>query len=511
MEPQLIDVDMAERPKISVSMIVKNEERYLRGCLESVKSAADEIVIVDTGSSDGTISIAEEYGASVYNYDWSDDFSAARNYALSKSSGEWILYLDADERLSESSLLELKRLTADDRSAGFKCTVKSLDHKRGKPHQMRYVRLFRNGKEIKFTGRVHEQIESSLLAAGYKVLGSDIEILHLGYNVEEEEVLRKARRNLKLLLEDYKKSNSPYDAFQLGNTYNILKEYDTAREYFEEATGSSLLKSEYRAYAYLNLSDYELKNHNLEKALTFAEEGLSLDTGGVLLNLLAADINFRLNKGGKAVQHCREAYRLNRELNSGLNKSDLAVELKPEAILSKGIYYSLLTGSGDSADYFLSEFCAEDKKLCELLKNILDQKKVPEIMPVQLEEMITDDSLDLFLLILENYNDKASALEILNKLNKKFEGSSKFHKTLGVLYSENKLFDDAVREFRISLRAEVKDPSAIFYYISVLIESNKYQEIPDLLIFAEREFSNVPEFNQRFKILKEKLKGVLKV
>ena len=95
--------------KITLSMIVKNEERYLRECLESVKDIVSEIVIVDTGSTDSTIKIAKDYGAKLYSFGWINDFSAARNFALSKSTGDWILYLDADERLSENSKNELIR------------------------------------------------------------------------------------------------------------------------------------------------------------------------------------------------------------------------------------------------------------------------------------------------------------------------------------------------------------------------------------------------------------------
>ena len=76
---------------ISLSMIVKNEEKYLRDCLESVKGVVDEIILVDTGSTDSTVRIAQEYGAKIFNFEWINDFSAARNYSLDQCSGDWIL------------------------------------------------------------------------------------------------------------------------------------------------------------------------------------------------------------------------------------------------------------------------------------------------------------------------------------------------------------------------------------------------------------------------------------
>lgn len=88
--------------KLSLSMIVKNEERFLPGCLESVKGLVDEIVIVDTGSTDGTKKIAESCRAKIIDFKWCDDFSAARNESLRHVTGDWVLYLDADERLDKS-------------------------------------------------------------------------------------------------------------------------------------------------------------------------------------------------------------------------------------------------------------------------------------------------------------------------------------------------------------------------------------------------------------------------
>src|SRR5436190_22371274 len=89
--------------KLSLCMIVKNESKHLANCLESVDGVVDEIIIVDTGSTDNTIEIAEKYGAKVFHYKWHDDFGAARNEALKYASGDWVLVLDADEVLSDES------------------------------------------------------------------------------------------------------------------------------------------------------------------------------------------------------------------------------------------------------------------------------------------------------------------------------------------------------------------------------------------------------------------------
>jgi glycosyltransferase involved in cell wall biosynthesis len=184
-------------------MIVKNEEKYLADCLESVKSVVDHIVIVDTGSTDNTLEIAKSYNADVYHFDWVDDFSAARNFALSRSASDWILYLDADERLDKNSHNLLKKIVADDEKLGVRCKIYNIDEINKKPKIQNSTRLFKYSNKIKFTGKAHEQIESSLLENGYKIIDSDLWINHLGYNIDKNGLVKKAERNLKLLIAEY--------------------------------------------------------------------------------------------------------------------------------------------------------------------------------------------------------------------------------------------------------------------------------------------------------------------
>ena len=95
---------------LSLCMIVKDEGKFLEGCLESVKNFVDEIVIVDTGSTDNTIQIAEKFGAKVVKHNWDNSFSEARNVSLKHATKDWILVLDADERISEKDLAKIKEL-----------------------------------------------------------------------------------------------------------------------------------------------------------------------------------------------------------------------------------------------------------------------------------------------------------------------------------------------------------------------------------------------------------------
>src|SRR4030066_1633675 len=94
----------SSRPTISVCMIVKNEEKFLAQCLKSVKDATDEIIIVDTGSADKTVEIAQSFGAKVYHHPWRNSFSEARNHSISYAVCDWILQIDADESLEQADI-----------------------------------------------------------------------------------------------------------------------------------------------------------------------------------------------------------------------------------------------------------------------------------------------------------------------------------------------------------------------------------------------------------------------
>src|SRR4030066_756382 len=98
------------RPTISACMIVKNEEKFLAQCLKSIKDAVDEIIIVDTGSTDNTVEIAQSFGAKVYHHPWRNSFSEARNHSLSYATCDWILQIDADEALEQSDIPLLHKL-----------------------------------------------------------------------------------------------------------------------------------------------------------------------------------------------------------------------------------------------------------------------------------------------------------------------------------------------------------------------------------------------------------------
>lgn len=203
------------RAGISLCMIVKNERGNLASCLKSVLSLVDEIIIVDTGSNDGTPEIARDFTSHVFHFNWCNDFSAARNVSLSKATQPWILILDADERFEKSSLDWFQSDWDHPDVDGYFVTIRNKV-KQGNPEIIhRVVRLFRNRKNLRFERSIHEIVPIAEQKTGL----SDLQILHLGY-ADEGKNPERHRRNEAMLLE-FKKQNAhlPSADFYLAQHY----------------------------------------------------------------------------------------------------------------------------------------------------------------------------------------------------------------------------------------------------------------------------------------------------
>lgn len=199
--PPAIQSPQSAIQKLSVCLIVKNEEKFLGQCLKSVRSIAAQIVVVDTGSTDRTVEIAREFGAEVHAFAWCDDFSAARNAALEQAIGDWVLMLDADEELSAAGLEQLK--TALNAASVMAWRLPIVDVGREADGCSYVPRLFRNAPGLFYVGRVHEQIFSSIEVRrgewGLENRVGDATLIHHGYTAEMTRDRNKIERNLKLL------------------------------------------------------------------------------------------------------------------------------------------------------------------------------------------------------------------------------------------------------------------------------------------------------------------------
>lgn len=213
-------------PTLSLCMIVKNEEEYIRSALESVKDAVDEIVIVDTGSTDNTKGICACYTDKIYDLEWKEDFSEARNFSLEKAAGDWILWLDADERLViKDKKAFQKRLNKPDSKAYSIKLLHFMESEKEEDKQYCiswHIKLFKRSESFCFQGAIHEKLsrEDGAVPEAENI-GNCVEIYHYGYG--NRHLKEKSIRNLHILSreKDVRGDNPWLDYFVAAELYRL--------------------------------------------------------------------------------------------------------------------------------------------------------------------------------------------------------------------------------------------------------------------------------------------------
>ncbi|KLU62985.1 SPBc2 prophage-derived glycosyltransferase SunS [Peptococcaceae bacterium CEB3] len=203
---------------LSLCLITRDEEQSLPACLESIRDLAAEIIVVDTGSRDETIQIAAAAGARIFHFPWSGDFSAARNYALSQAHGDWVLVLDADERLQVVEHTTLRGLLDNEGADGYYLEIQN-SLAPGLVSHDKAVRLFRNKPCYRFRGAIHEQIAPSILEYGgpERLACAPLVLLHEGYTPEKMKLKRKSERNIEILERELRlQPDDPFLLYCLG-------------------------------------------------------------------------------------------------------------------------------------------------------------------------------------------------------------------------------------------------------------------------------------------------------
>ena len=200
---------------LSGALIVRDESRVLGECLASIRDVVDEIVVVDTGSIDDTADIARDYGARVIHHAWRNDFAEARNVALDAAAGEWILYVDADERLSRADRPAVERLLSGAREVAFRLL---LQPDAASTTYLEY-RLWRQDPRIRFRGQIHEKVTPAIGAVaqadGRPISDCGFLLTHVGY---EGSQVHKHRRNLPLL-----RAELPREPDNLFNRHHLAR------------------------------------------------------------------------------------------------------------------------------------------------------------------------------------------------------------------------------------------------------------------------------------------------
>lgn len=376
-------------------MIVKDEEDMLEDCLLSVKDLADEIIIADTGSSDGTVSIARGMGAKVYSYPWDGSFSRARNFSMEKAGHEWILLLDADERMvgeDKAKLLDFIQTTDLD-GAHFK-----VYNFVGKNNSRQYtlhnaLRLIRNNGIYHFRGDIHEQItnvDGRPLPGRFAI--TEIAIHHLGYLDSVVAKKEKRRRNLPLLMEELaKKPDDPFTLFNLGNEYMAVKDYHKALEFFNRAR---LYYKHYEAYAphllFRSAMCYYSLNQYSEAVKTLGQ-GLEIFPGCTDMEFLKGLIYMDWRRDTLAIESFEKALAMG-EPHPTLRFSEGCATIRP--MLSMALVYERQHHYSRAADCYLKAI-GMDNRLYNALYNVAKVWRRMLMEPADIEVRLAKFFADL--------------------------------------------------------------------------------------------------------------------
>lgn len=245
--------------KISACVIVKNEEHNIGRWLDNMLKLADDIVVVDTGSQDCTVDLVRERGIEPYYFEWCNDFAVAKNYAISKAKGDWILFLDADEYFDEQSIMAfsavMQKYHRKKEIGAILCRLIDIDsdNKNMVRGGMLQVRIFRNVPQIAYVGAIHERLQ---VLEGNFVMQycKTFVIYHTGYS--SSIVKQKAARNLAILLEKEKENaDGKYGNLDLyiADAYFALAKYEESFEYARKAVKANIGSLGNPGHAYKNL------------------------------------------------------------------------------------------------------------------------------------------------------------------------------------------------------------------------------------------------------------------
>ncbi len=449
--------------KLSLCMIVKNEEKNIKDCLENIKDVVDEIIIVDTGSEDKTPWIAKEMGAKVYNFKWCNDFSAARNESIKHAKGEYIIYIDADDRISQKDakkIYELKNHLPKDKNVAyaFKIIIPSPEGVFSSAYQ---IRLFPNISGVKFEFPIHEQIVPSLKRKGIKGMFTDIKIEHKGY-IDLDTLKKKANRNLnilkKMLTED---PNNWFSHYFLAQTYEVLEEEQLAELHLKASLTEDCKRLDENWFIgasikYSNLLKRKGNNKEAKDILLSLEEEF---TENDIVKFFTAEIYME-------ERDYKEA--LNRYFSINPAKLSLVtIPMDEESIRYK--YYLHLGECNEKLGY--SKMALDAYKRAWKLANSDDLKK--ESIMKLIDLLIKMDKLDESVMYIEEYI--------------KFEPSARLYNLLALGYIKMKEYEKAKNSLEKAISI---DPS----YISAKL---RLAEV----------YMNIKEFNDAEKILSEILQN----
>ncbi len=499
---------------LSLCMIVKNEEDTLARCLESVKDIVDEMIIVDTGSTDATLKIAESYGARTFFYKWDNSFARARNFSLEKASKDWILIMDADDELKSEDKDKVINLITDSNSKLNAYFGETLSYSGDTPDSNIYsnlnIRFIKNGKGYKFTGGIHEQIVPGIEDANKEgFLGIvDIKFYHYGYLKKTVDLKNKRKRNMEIIEQMLKENpNNCFMLYNMGVEYCAKGEYLEAINYLNKSYenfdpalgfGSKLILKMISCYEVL---------HKLDKCLALIEQGLKYYPRCTDFEFYRASIFYGQKKYSCAIESAKKC----------ISIGEAPVFLREiKGVGTYRAYYLLGIIYFDIGDYDEAYICYD--KALRLNSEFTDAIfKISEVMVIK--NTPVDEMQKKFEGYFNGHNDEKKSLllskvfYIQNRFDiayKYAEEAESFKKNLLKVWLYKGLYLFYQRNFKEALESLYKVNRGEGYnnsiYCSILCEifNENYEQADKLLEITEK--FNEPEETMVYKTFKDIIK-----
>lgn len=441
-------------PTISACMMVKNEEDFLPQCLESISGFVDEIVIVDTGSTDRTVEIAERFGTVVYHHPWEDDFSKHRNQSISYAKGDWIFVIDADEKLDPSSINLLRNFMSVHDPDIITIFVRSYLEGGTNYNETTSPRIFKNHIGMEYLGIVHNQLNCK----GRSVAFVKAVIWHYGYDLDESKQKQKTDRTVKLLLRQSEAMpDDAATAHHLAASYFFQEDYQRSyaaglkvRKLLENDSAKEKQSAFSWTYFILVASLFEMER--FDEAEEICEEGLALFSNSIDLHFTMAFISLRRQKYDKALQHLKKYFLLRNEFAAAPEKFGFVVFEKAnkvwEAYKMEGTALMFLNRRSEAVTAFQKsiDLAPEDVKeaFCSGIGKMLYKKGF-----------------------------EGDAISFWKQLPPDAEYEEDL-KMVGLLLMKNKQWDEAIKVFDSIKGCDSKD---VFYHMGVAsMELGRYKE-----------------------------------
>jgi glycosyltransferase involved in cell wall biosynthesis len=291
--------------KISACIMVKNEEHCLERCLKSIKDYVDEIIIVDTGSTDDTVKIAREYTDKIYFHEWENDFSKHRNQTIDYATGDWILIIDADEEFKTFITPEmLKTILFEKVEEKMNSAAITMEDKQKGKIVMRCnsARFFRKDK-VRYKGRVHNQP----IIDGPSVILKDITVFHYGYDLPQDKMQEKFKRTESLLFKQYENNENPHAEFYLCQLYGQHKKHIESREWGEKYLAKrDTIGEHFNETIYFTMTKNYMDTDDMDKAWGVIAEFLKVDKPDPDMGLAISDFGAKTNRFDIMSVGCRK-------------------------------------------------------------------------------------------------------------------------------------------------------------------------------------------------------------